>query len=65
MKYVDGFVVPVPKKNLDAYRRMATLAGAEALALSACAAACALGLARRRTNAGRSPIGCRLPPGGI
>jgi uncharacterized protein YbaA (DUF1428 family) len=21
--YVDGFVVPVPKKNLDAYRRMA------------------------------------------
>ena len=27
MKYVDGFVVPVPKKNLDAYRRMAKLAG--------------------------------------
>lgn len=23
MAYVDGFVVPVPKKNLDAYRRMA------------------------------------------
>ena len=23
MSYVDGFVVPVPKKNLDAYRRMA------------------------------------------
>lgn len=22
-KYVDGFVLPVPKKNLDAYRRMA------------------------------------------
>jgi uncharacterized protein YbaA (DUF1428 family) len=27
MKYVDGFVVPVPKKNLDAYRRMAKTAG--------------------------------------
>ena len=25
--YVDGFVLPVPKKNLAAYRRMATLAG--------------------------------------
>lgn len=25
--YVDGFVVPVPKKKLAAYRRMATLAG--------------------------------------
>ena len=23
MKYVDGFVLPVPKKNLAAYRRMA------------------------------------------
>jgi uncharacterized protein YbaA (DUF1428 family) len=23
MAYVDGFVVPVPKKNLDAYRKMA------------------------------------------
>lgn len=23
MSYVDGFVLPVPKKNLDAYRRMA------------------------------------------
>src|SRR5215510_8218780 len=23
MRYVDGYVVPVPKKNLDAYRRMA------------------------------------------
>ena len=23
MNYVDGFVVPVPKKNLGAYRRMA------------------------------------------
>jgi uncharacterized protein YbaA (DUF1428 family) len=22
-KYVDGFVLPVPKKNMDAYRRMA------------------------------------------
>ncbi len=27
MKYVDGFVVPVPKKNLAAYRRMARLGG--------------------------------------
>ena len=26
-KYVDGFVVPVPKKNLAAYRRMARTAG--------------------------------------
>ena len=25
--YVDGFVVPVPKKNLQAYRRMAQKAG--------------------------------------
>jgi uncharacterized protein YbaA (DUF1428 family) len=25
--YVDGFVVPVPTKNLAAYRRMASLAG--------------------------------------
>ncbi|MGH7563505.1 MAG: DUF1428 domain-containing protein [Gemmatimonadota bacterium] len=25
--YVDGFVLPVPKKNLDAYRRMARMAG--------------------------------------
>lgn len=25
--YVDGFVVPVPKKKLDAYRRMARKAG--------------------------------------
>lgn len=25
--YVDGFVLPVPKKNLAAYRRMARLAG--------------------------------------
>jgi len=23
MKYVDGFVLPVPKKNINAYRRMA------------------------------------------
>lgn len=23
--YVDGFIVPVPKKNLDAYQRIATL----------------------------------------
>lgn len=26
MSYVDGFVLPVPKKNLPAYRRMAKLA---------------------------------------
>jgi len=26
-QYVDGFVVPVPKKNLAAYRRMAQKAG--------------------------------------
>jgi uncharacterized protein YbaA (DUF1428 family) len=26
-RYVDGFVLPVPKKNLRTYRRMATLAG--------------------------------------
>ena len=27
MTYVDGFVVPVPKKNLAAYRKMANKAG--------------------------------------
>ncbi len=27
MTYVDGFVLPVPKKNLPAYRRMAEAAG--------------------------------------
>lgn len=27
MPYVDGFIVPVPKKNLEAYRRMAQKAG--------------------------------------
>ena len=27
MRYVDGYVLPVPKKNLQAYRRMAALAG--------------------------------------
>ena len=27
MNYVDGFVVPVPKKSLDAYRRMSQKAG--------------------------------------
>jgi uncharacterized protein YbaA (DUF1428 family) len=27
MKYVDGFVLPVPKKNLQAYVRMARKAG--------------------------------------
>jgi len=26
-RYVDGFVIPVPKKNLDAYRRLAEAAG--------------------------------------
>ena len=26
-RYVDGFVLPVPPKNLDAYRRMARKAG--------------------------------------
>jgi uncharacterized protein YbaA (DUF1428 family) len=26
-KYVDGYVLPMPKKNLAAYRRMAQLAG--------------------------------------
>jgi uncharacterized protein YbaA (DUF1428 family) len=27
MRYVDGFVLAVPKKNLPAYRRMAQMAG--------------------------------------
>ena len=27
MAYVDGFVVPVPKRKLEAYRRMARLGG--------------------------------------
>lgn len=27
MRYVDGFVIPVPKKNLQKYRRMALKAG--------------------------------------
>jgi uncharacterized protein YbaA (DUF1428 family) len=27
MAYVDGFIVPVPKKNVEAYRRMARSAG--------------------------------------
>ena len=27
MAYVDGFVLPVPRKNLPAYRRMAQKAG--------------------------------------
>jgi uncharacterized protein YbaA (DUF1428 family) len=27
MRYVDGYVLPVPKKNLAAYRRMALKAG--------------------------------------
>lgn len=28
MPYVDGFVLPLPKKNLDAYREIATKCGA-------------------------------------
>ncbi|HKE01822.1 MAG TPA: DUF1428 domain-containing protein [Planctomycetota bacterium] len=28
MRYVDGFVIPVPKKNIPAYLRLATKAGA-------------------------------------
>ena len=28
MRYVDGFLLPVPKKNLPAYRRIAAKAGA-------------------------------------
>ncbi len=28
MHYVDGFVVPVPKQNLEAYKKMARKAGA-------------------------------------
>lgn len=27
MRYIDGFVIPVPKKNVPAYRRMAAKAG--------------------------------------
>ena len=27
MTYVDGFIVPVPKKKLAAYRKIARLAG--------------------------------------
>lgn len=27
MKYVDGFIIPLPKKNLDAYIRMSKKAG--------------------------------------
>ena len=27
MPYIDGFVVPVPKRNLKAYRRLSTKAG--------------------------------------
>lgn len=27
MRYVDGFLLPVPKKKLQAYRRMAQKAG--------------------------------------
>ena len=27
MKYIDGFLLPVPRKNLDAYRRISQKAG--------------------------------------
>ena len=27
MAYIDGFIVPVPKKNVEAYRRLARKAG--------------------------------------
>ena len=27
MRYVDGFVIPMPKKNVETYRRMAKAAG--------------------------------------
>ena len=27
MAYVDGFIVPVPKRKMDAYKRMARKAG--------------------------------------
>jgi uncharacterized protein YbaA (DUF1428 family) len=27
MSYIDGMVIPVPKKNLAAYRKMSTKAG--------------------------------------
>ncbi len=27
MRYVDGYVLPVPEKNLDAYRRVSQIAG--------------------------------------
>ena len=27
MKYVDGYVIPIPKKNVQAYMRMAKKAG--------------------------------------
>lgn len=27
MRYIDGFVIPVPRKNVPAYRRMAAKAG--------------------------------------
>ena len=27
MPYVDGFVIPVPRKNIDSYRRMSRAAG--------------------------------------
>ena len=27
MRYVDGYVLPVPKKNVEAYRRLAQKAG--------------------------------------
>ncbi len=55
MAYVDGFVVPIPKNNMDAYREMAKKAGAlwrehGALELSAL------------SSAGASNGAIRIPP---
>ena len=36
-RYVDGFLVPVPKKNLGVYRRMAQKAGSMLKGRDACA----------------------------
>ena len=41
MQYVDGFVLPVPKKNLAAYRRMSKQAG------KICASMARLSIARQ------------------
>ena len=34
-RYVDGFVIPIPKRNVEAYRRLAQRAGKVWLALGA------------------------------